>query len=180
MLARGRSGCQASAWPAAWYHSVLVPKRSRSKAWLVVVLLVLLAAIGSVSYLGWRQSVRGVVSVTTPPRFVGHKTAFVFTLEAARGNVARVEIRIIQGGSSSVVAKQEGTFGQRVEVPFVLESATLGLREGSASLEVWARSEEHTSELQSPCNLVCRLLLEKKKNRTRTKTSKTNKPQGRQ
>src|SRR5256885_4273646 len=28
----------------------------------------------------------------------------------------------------------------------------------------WRRSEEHTSELQSPCNLVCRLLLEKKKN----------------
>src|SRR5256885_12973136 len=28
------------------------------------------------------------------------------------------------------------------------------------------RSEEHTSELQSPCNLVCRLLLEKKKNKT--------------
>src|SRR5205807_5483356 len=29
---------------------------------------------------------------------------------------------------------------------------------------VTTRSEEHTSELQSPCNLVCRLLLEKKKN----------------
>src|SRR5688500_19266024 len=29
--------------------------------------------------------------------------------------------------------------------------------------EVGGRSEEHTSELQSPCNLVCRLLLEKKK-----------------
>src|SRR5256885_17089379 len=28
------------------------------------------------------------------------------------------------------------------------------------------RSEEHTSELQSPCNLVCRLLLEKKKKRS--------------
>src|SRR5256885_12010483 len=28
------------------------------------------------------------------------------------------------------------------------------------------RLEEHTSELQSPCNLVCRLLLEKKKNDT--------------
>src|SRR2546426_5252461 len=27
----------------------------------------------------------------------------------------------------------------------------------------YCRSEEHTSELQSPCNLVCRLLLEKKK-----------------
>src|SRR2546426_9210843 len=34
---------------------------------------------------------------------------------------------------------------------------------------VTSRSEEHTSELQSPCNLVCRLLLEKKK-----KTKKTN------
>src|SRR2546426_8844248 len=30
-------------------------------------------------------------------------------------------------------------------------------------LAVRPRSEEHTSELQSPCNLVCRLLLEKKK-----------------
>src|SRR2546426_5141613 len=29
--------------------------------------------------------------------------------------------------------------------------------------KVVTRSEEHTSELQSPCNLVCRLLLEKKK-----------------
>src|SRR5688500_19949103 len=28
---------------------------------------------------------------------------------------------------------------------------------------IFSRSEEHTSELQSPCNLVCRLLLEKKK-----------------
>src|SRR2546426_12782233 len=32
-------------------------------------------------------------------------------------------------------------------------------------LERHLRSEEHTSELQSPCNLVCRLLLEKKKKR---------------
>src|SRR5256885_12756908 len=30
------------------------------------------------------------------------------------------------------------------------------------------RSEEHTSELQSPCNLVCRLLLEKKKTASRS------------
>src|SRR2546426_8654310 len=30
-----------------------------------------------------------------------------------------------------------------------------------------SRSEEHTSELQSPCNLVCRLLLEKKKKKRR-------------
>src|SRR3989454_1970909 len=32
------------------------------------------------------------------------------------------------------------------------------------------RSEEHTSELQSPCNLVCRLLLEKKKKTTCSRT----------
>src|SRR5688500_19569329 len=31
------------------------------------------------------------------------------------------------------------------------------------------RSEEHTSELQSPCKLVCRLLLEKKKTKSETK-----------
>src|SRR5256885_6538459 len=37
-----------------------------------------------------------------------------------------------------------------------------------AILGVLARSEEHTSELQSPCNLVCRLLLEKKKHRLHT------------
>src|SRR5688500_13015365 len=51
----------------------------------------------------------------------------------------------------------------------------LGLRVGSAY--IWhdletgrdvMRSEEHTSELQSPCNLVCRLLLEKKKNTNKT------------
>src|SRR5256885_13235373 len=33
----------------------------------------------------------------------------------------------------------------------------------------YRRSEEHTSELQSPCNLVCRLLLEKKKRSTQSK-----------
>src|ERR1039457_7700891 len=37
---------------------------------------------------------------------------------------------------------------------------------------VRTRSEEHTSELQSPCNLVCRLLLEKKNNdNTRGRTT---------
>src|SRR3989454_3821765 len=38
-----------------------------------------------------------------------------------------------------------------------------GLTDLSHPCQVLARSEEHTSELQSPCNLVCRLLLEKKK-----------------
>src|SRR5256885_16658703 len=33
----------------------------------------------------------------------------------------------------------------------------------ASRMPYFCRSEEHTSELQSPCNLVCRLLLEKKK-----------------
>src|SRR5256885_9638619 len=39
-----------------------------------------------------------------------------------------------------------------------------------AGMGRYLRSEEHTSELQSPCNLVCRLLLEKTKH-TRCRTS---------
>src|SRR2546426_7231888 len=39
------------------------------------------------------------------------------------------------------------------------------------------RSEEHTSELQSPCNLVCRLLLEKKK-KQKKKNTRDNKYKG--
>src|SRR5256885_5440118 len=43
---------------------------------------------------------------------------------------------------------------------FIFQSSEIYGGTGS----VWDyRSEEHTSELQSPCNLVCRLLLEKKK-----------------
>src|ERR1039457_7591214 len=38
------------------------------------------------------------------------------------------------------------------------------------------RSEEHTSELQSPCNLVCRLLLEKKKNTKSCQTASAQAP----
>src|SRR5205809_3197839 len=37
-----------------------------------------------------------------------------------------------------------------------------------ASSHGWERSEEHTSELQSRLHLVCRLLLEKKKNKSKT------------
>src|SRR2546426_2799084 len=39
----------------------------------------------------------------------------------------------------------------------------LGVLGQLAAIGLILRSEEHTSELQSPCNLVCRLLLEKKK-----------------
>src|SRR5256885_4011394 len=39
----------------------------------------------------------------------------------------------------------------------------LNLPHYTGNMQAAGRSEEHTSELQSPCNLVCRLLLEKKK-----------------
>src|SRR5688500_16716786 len=44
---------------------------------------------------------------------------------------------------------------------FVMAAALV--RPSRSVLDLEARSEEHTSELQSPCNLVCRLLLEKQK-----------------
>src|SRR5256885_2983786 len=57
--------------------------------------------------------------------------------------------------------------GVRIAAPtpcrmrMAMSQATDGASAHSADAK--PRSEEHTSELQSPCNLVCRLLLEKKK-----------------
>src|SRR5256885_11602265 len=45
-----------------------------------------------------------------------------------------------------------------------LDSFWLPINSAASAAIDSRRSEEHTSELQSPCNLVCRLLLEKKKN----------------
>src|SRR5256886_5617384 len=58
----------------------------------------------------------------------------------------------VLGGARAVAALQAG-----------LASRTFALRRQAAI--ALARSEEHTSELQSQSNLVCRLLLEKKKTR---------------
>src|SRR5688500_8464988 len=57
----------------------------------------------------------------------------------------------------AVVLDRVEEITQDATVPVVRESHRVGAR----------RSEEHTSELQSPCNLVCRLLLEKTKPRAR-------------
>src|SRR3989454_2849222 len=53
-------------------------------------------------------------------------------------------------GVARVVARPEAQVAREIAVQLV-HAHRIG------------RSEEHTSELQSPCNLVCRLLLEKKK-----------------
>src|SRR5256885_2397726 len=60
-----------------------------------------------------------------------------------------------------------GTSGRFAEARGIGSSACLRMISYSLSASKGtsptSRSEEHTSELQSPCNLVCRLLLEKKK-----------------
>src|SRR5256885_4332633 len=55
---------------------------------------------------------------------------------------------------TTLAAHRSGTNGRRRLAVFSLSTLSAAV----------SRSEEHTSELQSPCNLVCRLLLEKKKN----------------
>src|SRR3989454_2631332 len=73
----------------------------------------------------------------------------------------------LQGDWSSDVCSSDLDLPQRklgvdVENGFTPEYVTI--KEKAKTLaEIKKRSEEHTSELQSPCNLVCRLLLEKKK-----------------
>src|SRR5256885_9697292 len=67
-----------------------------------------------------------------------------------------------------VVQRGGGACGQRGrhEAGPVRDEITQPLGVGgrvAGHTERLGRSEEHTSELQSPCNLVCRLLLEKKK-----------------
>src|SRR5256885_3699282 len=64
-------------------------------------------------------------------------------------------------------ARRRGRHGRSVPSPtcgardLCVQGIAVAARERPHGRE--ARSEEHTSELQSPCNLVCRLLLEKKK-----------------
>src|SRR2546426_1869412 len=57
-----------------------------------------------------------------------------------------------------------GTAGNGNMCPRLLSNLVDAINRANAAGIIRVRSEEHTSELQSPCNLVCRLLLEKKKN----------------
>src|SRR2546426_4617818 len=60
---------------------------------------------------------------------------------------------------ATLYAKNGPALGREKAITYFKETLRLDPRYDDAR-----RSEEHTSELQSPCNLVCRLLLEKKKN----------------
>src|SRR2546426_6361677 len=98
--------------------------------------------------------------IRRPPR----STLFPYTtLFRSRRLIALSLIMLLTSGcavgpnykrpSANVPATYRGTMPQEAPQP--------------AAESLGDRSEEHTSELQSPCNLVCRLLLEKKKKVTR-------------
>src|SRR5256885_8437618 len=74
------------------------------------------------------------------------------------------QIYVTRPGTRSILARNCGT-AKLCRTSMERRSALTGFPTG--------RSEEHTSELQSPCNLVCRLLLEKKKKKKNTYSSNT-------
>ncbi|HSB61828.1 MAG TPA: M23 family metallopeptidase [Vicinamibacteria bacterium] len=118
-----------------------MPRQSRSRLWVLLVLLVLLAVMGPLSYLGWRQSVAPVAVTAAVPRALGRQTTFTVRAEAAHGQVSRLEVRLVQGGKSVTAFQRAGALGPRLEAPVTVEGPRLGLREGAATLEVWAHDD---------------------------------------
>src|SRR6266446_4030416 len=74
----------------------------------------------------------------------------------------------------SVVFKARWGLGEESKADFAIV-LFVGLIIHGLFAECVNRSEEHTSELQSPCNLVCRLLLEKKNKKNNANHKTTNK-----
>src|SRR2546426_3697838 len=67
------------------------------------------------------------------------------------------------GGGPLLAAANAGAAIPRSTAAGSAQPSSARVRAAHATGATRSRSEEHTSELQSPCNLVCRLLLEKKK-----------------
>src|SRR5256885_5613121 len=70
--------------------------------------------------------------------------------------------KVLRQRAKAVRARQHAVDALPVLKPAAAVVAQLGQRVQGMGIADGHRSEEHTSELQSPCNLVCRLLLEKK------------------
>lgn len=119
----------------------VVSLQSRTRSWIPVVLVLLVVVIAAASYLAWRQTVPRPRMTLTPPRAVGHTSTVPLVVEAARGQVASVEVRVRQGGKTVLALKRDGALGRRVDLPLTLESAALGLHEGEATLEVSSRDD---------------------------------------
>jgi murein DD-endopeptidase MepM/ murein hydrolase activator NlpD len=117
-----------------------VPRRSRLKLWFIALVLLIVIGGGGSAYLIWRQSVPGVRVSGAPARAIGPRTPVKLVVEAARGNVAGAEIRLIQAETSTVVGRHEGPPTPRVEVTATL-AGDGGTREGASTLEVWATDD---------------------------------------
>src|SRR2546427_7745702 len=114
--------------------------------------------------------------IRRPPR----STLFPYTTLFRSGFIAvlrgaareGVEGAQAPGNGLGILAPVDLAFGLFDLVRVVHALGGLGrARQAAAGAHLQRRSEEHTSELQSQSNLVCRLLLEKKKKNTRTHTS---------
>ncbi len=117
-----------------------MPGRSRTKFTLLLVLALVVVVAGGASYLGWRQSVAPPSVTASPPAAIGAKTPLSFTVTAAHGRVARVEVRASQVDTPVVIARHEGPAAPRVELRATLEGVS-GVREGGVTLEVWAADD---------------------------------------
>jgi murein DD-endopeptidase MepM/ murein hydrolase activator NlpD len=120
----------------------VVPSRSRWKPRATVLIVLVLLAGAVIAYLSWRQSVPGAQATLEPvPAFIGRATPLTLVVEAHRGGVEAAEVRVVQGSTSAVAFKQAPAGGARHESPVTVEGAALGLKEGAATLEVWARDD---------------------------------------
>src|SRR2546427_3176434 len=97
--------------------------------------------------------------IRRPPRstLFPYTTLFRSPRPEGAGAAAPPEEAAIRSGA--------GWVSHRRRAEKAIESGHIRPWGGRASRRVRCRSEEHTSELQSQSNLVCRLLLEKKKNK---------------
>ncbi|MBI4609644.1 MAG: M23 family metallopeptidase [Candidatus Rokubacteria bacterium] len=117
-------------------------RRSGLKTWLLVTLTLAFLVVGSISYLGWRQSVPGVQArLAAPLTHIGLRTPLTLELTAAWGGIASVELRLLQGTHRATLAREDfpaPRVNQR-RLELVVEGKSPGLRDGSATLEVFAR-----------------------------------------
>jgi murein DD-endopeptidase MepM/ murein hydrolase activator NlpD len=120
----------------------VVPSRSRWKPRATVLVALVLLVAAAVAYLGWRQSLPGVRAALEPaPAFIGRATPAMLTLEAARGHLVEAQVRVVQGGTAAIAYSQSAPAAPRLDLPVTIDGATLGLKEGAATVEVRARDD---------------------------------------